>query len=316
MRTFLYSYSCLFTCPKANIRKSELLPSTSLFRIFHRICMPVMDEDFFLDILYIDQTTFDELSHLVQIRSCSQLDIQLRQLLNVSQHLRILRDQDEQQVSLLMLAASNGYDDIVHVLLSHDNTVDHVELKGTMIVSDQLPIDGATALYCACYHEYFIVAKTLIELGHANVSQTTMNYPSYPLLLHATMMNRRDIVAFLLDHKYADVNEIKSFDSNRCTSLTLAAYNGDASLIEYLIGNGADVNYSYQNFALINPTPFLYALLHGHVDAVQVLLHAAADTSNLKEDERELVAAAIARNNLWVIDFLLKQFITSSDSLQ
>ena len=275
-----------------------------------------MDEDFFLDSLYIDQTTFDELSRLVQNRLCSQLDIQLRQLLNVSQYLRILRDQDEQQVSLLILAASNGYDDIVRVLLSHDNTVDHVELKGTMIISDQLPIDGATALYYACYHEHFTVAKILIEFGHANVNQVTNDRPFHPLLLHATMMNRRDIVAFLLDHKYADVNETKSFDFNRSTALTSAAFEGHVSLIEYLIANGADVNYSCQHPYLINPTPLVCALLAGHIDAVQVLLHAAADTSNLKEDERELVTTAIAGKNLSIIDFLLTQSITTIDQIE
>ena len=52
-----------------------------------------------------------------------------------------------------------------------------------MIISDQLPIDGATALYCACYHGHFPMAKTLIELGHANVNQDTNDYRCYPLFL-------------------------------------------------------------------------------------------------------------------------------------
>jgi hypothetical protein len=43
----------------------------------------------------------------------------------------------------------------------------------------------------------------LIELGKANVNQTMQS-------IHATMMNRLDIVQFLIENKYSDVNQTKS----------------------------------------------------------------------------------------------------------
>ena len=113
-----------------------------------------------------------------------------------------------------MVAAFHGYDDIVRVLLTHYDPTRQIELKGQMVIllMMQSCVKGATALYCACYQGHFTVAKTLVELGQANVNQDTRDYSHYPLFIHATIMNRQDIVHFLLEHKYADVNETKSDD--------------------------------------------------------------------------------------------------------
>ena len=275
-----------------------------------------MDEDFSLDFLYIDQNIYAELFQIISNGSSSQLDIRLQQLANSSQYLRVLKRYDQQQINLLMLAASTGYDDIVRVLLSHDNTPDLVELKGKIVVSDQLTINGATALYCACYHGHFTVAKTLIELGRANVNQHTNDDPLYPLLLHASVKNRRDIVAFLLDHKYADINETKSFDADRCTALVWAAFRGHTSLIEYLIANGADVNYSCQNPNLTCSTPFGCAVLAGHLDAVRLLYHAGANTDIRDKDGYTLLEIAIRREYPMIIDFVLNESINTIEDLQ
>ena len=60
-----------------------------------------------------------------------------------------------------------------------------------IIISDEECIHGATALYCACYRGHFTVAKTLIELGRANVNQDTHDYPNYPLLINATIITKK-----------------------------------------------------------------------------------------------------------------------------
>ena len=52
-----------------------------------------------------------------------QNDADVDRILNASQYLRILKDQGEQQVSLLMLAASNGYDDIMFVFFYRMTTL-------------------------------------------------------------------------------------------------------------------------------------------------------------------------------------------------
>ena len=275
-----------------------------------------MDEDFSLDVLYIDQDIYDELFQMILIGSSSQLDTRLNQLDNPRQYLTLLRRYHQQQISLLMLAASNGYYDIVRLLLSHDCTPNQVELKGTIIVSDQLTINGATALYCACYHGHFKVARTLIELGRANVNQDTNDDPFYPLLLHATIRNRRDIVAFLLDHKYADVNETKSFDADRCTALIWAAFRGYTSLIEYLIANGADINYSCQNLSLTSSTPFGCAVLAGHLDAVRLLYRAGVNTDIRDKDGNTPLEIAVRRKYPMIIDFLLIECINTIEDLE
>ena len=132
-----------------------------------------MCEDPSLNLLFIDENIHRELFELILNHSTSQLDTRLNQLENPIQYLTPVKKYDQHQVSLLILTALLGYDDIVRVLLSHDNTPDHVEVKGRVFISDQLTINGATALYCACYRGHFTVATTLIELGHANVNQNT-----------------------------------------------------------------------------------------------------------------------------------------------
>src|SRR5690348_15162203 len=105
--------------------------------------------------LCVNKNIHDDLFQFIKNGLCSQLETQLHHLSNHSQYLQILRTEDQEQISLLMLAASYGYDDIVSMLLTFDNTIDHVELKGRITVSDGISINGATALYCACYNGYF-----------------------------------------------------------------------------------------------------------------------------------------------------------------
>ena len=189
----------------------------------------MMDEVFSLDILYADEYVPEQLNQLVRHGLCSQLDARLHELSNSTEYLTALTWYSQEQLSLLMVAALNGYDDIVRVLLTHCDPTRQIELKGQVIISDEKRMKGATALYCACYRGHFTVAKTLIELGQANVKQGTRDYPYYPLFIHATIMNRQDIVHFLLENKYADVNETKSVDSDESTALLWAAYRGYTS---------------------------------------------------------------------------------------
>ena len=264
-------------------------------------------------IVHRHQNIDDDLFKLVKYALYSQLDARLRQLPNPSQYLTILRTHHRQHVSLLMLAASYGHDDIVRVLLSHNNTSDHVELKGAIVVSHQLTINGATALYCACYHGHFTVAKTLIELGHANVNQNTHDHRCYPLLLHATIMNRRDIVTFLLEYKYADVNETKSFDRNESTALMWAVIEGNTPLIEYFISKGADVNYTCEVEVMMHSRPIGFAVMNGHLEAVQLLCRAGADLNIKNGNGDSLLAIAIQKDHELIVDFLLSQWTNIED---
>ena len=185
-----------------------------------------MDEIFPLNILYDDENIYNELYKLVRNGLCSQLDSRLHELSNSTEYLTALTWHDQQQVSLLMVAALNGYDDIVRLLFTHCDPVHQIELKGQILISDGEYINGATALYCACYRGHFTVAQILIELSQANLNQDTDDYPRYPLLIHATIMNRLDIVRFLIENRYSHVNDTKSDDIDECTALIWAAISG------------------------------------------------------------------------------------------
>ncbi len=98
----------------------------------------MIDEDFSLDILYANEYVPEELYKLVRHGSCSQLDIRLRELSNRIEYLTALRWYNQEQISLLMIAALNGYDDIVRVLLTHCDPIHQIELKGKIIISDEI----------------------------------------------------------------------------------------------------------------------------------------------------------------------------------
>jgi ankyrin repeat protein len=217
-----------------------------------------------------------------------------------------------------MVAALNGYDDIVRVLLTHCNPIHQVELKGQINISgvEKGRINGATALYCACYRGHFTVAKTLIELGTANVNQDTYEYSSYPLFIHATIMNRHDIVEFLLENKYADVNETQSSDRDECTAIIWAAFRGHTSLVEYLIASGADVNHSCESETLTASTAITCAALAGHIDSVRVLYNAGAHINIKYKSGDTLLMRAVQRKDYSIINFLLEKSINTIEDLE
>ncbi|CAF2867396.1 unnamed protein product [Rotaria sp. Silwood2] len=271
-----------------------------------------MDEIFSLDFLYADEYVPEQLYEFVRNGLYSQLDTRLHELPNSIEYLTTLTWHGQEQLSLLMVAALNGYDEIVRVLLTHCNSTSQIELKGEVILYDAKLIKGVTALYCACYRGHFTVAKTLIELGQANVKQHTLDYVYYPLFIHATIMNRQDIVHFLLENKYADVNETKSNDYNESTALILAAFRGYTSLVKYLIESGANVNYSDRNKTFRGSTAVMCATSCGHLDTLQLLYNASANI-NIRHDTGDTLLMTAAKNMHYsIVKFLLKQSINNT----
>ena len=276
-----------------------------------------MSENLSLDLLFINGNIYRELLQLILNHTTSQLDAQLNQVGDPIQYLTLVKPYDQHQISLLMLAAFLGYDDIVRVLLSHDNTPDHVEVKGRVVVSDQLTINGATALYCACYQGHFTVAKTLTELGHADVDQDTDDLGFVPLFLHATITNCRDVIAFLLDNNYADVNETKKCGQYEATALSVAAWKGHISLVEYLIAKGADVNYCYRIENVIYSSAIGNAVLSGHVDIVRLLYRAGANAYFKNKPQYALILiGAVRQKHTVIIDFLLDESVSTIEDLE
>ena len=160
------------------------------------------------------------------------------------------------------------------------------------------------------------MAKTLIELGHSNVNQDTDDRRFHPLFLHATITNRRDVIDFLLENKYADINETKTFDRYKDTALFIVASEGYTSLIEYLIAKGADVNYGCSNQSPVFATPIGTAVFSGHADALQLLYRAGADANIKNEDGCTLLITAVQQKHPMIIDFLLDESINTIEDLE
>ncbi|CAF1165520.1 unnamed protein product [Adineta ricciae] len=255
-------------------------------------------------------------SRLTQNGLCSQLNTQLNELSNAVDYLIALNWYDDEHLSLLMIATKNGHDDLVRILLSYYNSVEQVELKGRIKRPDGEYIDGGTALYAACSHGHFTVAKTLIEIGHANPLQDTYEYPYCPLLIFATTMDRLDIVRFLVENGYSDVNETKSTDKDQCTALIWAAFRGYTSIVKYLIENGADINYSCSGADLTALTPMSCACLAAHVEAVQLLYEAGADIMIVNNVGATPLDNAIQRNSHPMISFLLEKSINTIEDVE
>ena len=266
--------------------------------------------------LFLDASITDRLYRLTQDGLCSQLNIQLNELSNAVDYLITLNWYDDEHLSLLMIAAKAGHDDLVRILLSYYNSVEQVELKGTVKRPDGNNIDGATALYAACFHGHFTIAKILIEIGHANALQDTYEYPHYPLLIFATAMDRLDIVRFLLENGYSDVNETKSTGKDRCTALRWAAHRGHTSIAKYLIEHGADVNYCCSNENLTARTPISCACLSVHDEIVRILYEAGADIMIGNNTGRTLLDTAIQRNSHPMISFILEKSINTIEDVE
>jgi hypothetical protein len=98
------------------------------------------------------------------------------------------------------------------------------------------------------------------------------NDPSYPLLLHATVNNRLDIVRFLVDNGYADVNRTKAKNFYEHAALMFAASDGHLSIAQYLIDAGADVNDRSRHSYPFPRTVLMCAAANDHSELF-ILLH-------------------------------------------
>ncbi|CAF3791389.1 unnamed protein product, partial [Rotaria sp. Silwood1] len=173
-----------------------------------------------------------------------------------------------------------------------------------------------TAIQCACYRSHFTVAKTLIEIGGANLYHDNEKWLNCPLLIQASAENRLDIVRFLVENGYSDVNKSWSNDEDQCTAMILAASKGYTTLIEYLIEKNADVNYTCKSNRLRGSTPITIAVAQGHIDVVRLLCDADADTNVKLNDGKTLLMVAVRKKRFDVIDFFVKRSIVTIENLE
>ncbi|KAK7116019.1 hypothetical protein V1264_001775 [Littorina saxatilis] len=139
-------------------------------------------------------------------------------------------EEDGQKTTPLIIAARNGEEKVVHVLLSNFN----VNIEQTGVVKfDGYVIEGATALWCAAGAGHFGVVRCLIEHG-ADVNHPTITN-STPLRA-ACFDGRLDIVRFLVEHN-ADLTIANKYNN---TCLMISCYKGHREVVTYLLQKAAN----------------------------------------------------------------------------
>ncbi|XP_077425034.1 protein fem-1 homolog B [Vanacampus margaritifer] len=176
--------------------------------------------------------------------------------------LAYVSQQAGQRSTPLIVAARNGHDKVVRLLLEHYRV--DTEQTGTTRF-DGYVIDGATALWCAAGAGHFEVVRQLVAHG-ANVNHTTATN-STPLRA-ACFDGRLDIVRFLVEHA-ADVAITNKYDN---TCLMIAAYKGHGDVVRFLLERGADPNAR----AHCGATALHFAADAGHLAVVAELVQRRA----------------------------------------
>ncbi|CAF1120648.1 unnamed protein product [Adineta steineri] len=273
------------------------------------------EETYSIANLYIDERYLDELCQYVQQSSIIQLKTLLDTLTDPYEYLTIIIRYDQNQLNLLMLACLQGNNKIVEFLLNYGYAKDQLEQQGDIIFNNGQRIQGANALYCACFQGHFYIAQILIELDQASVNKGTDDHLSYPLLLQATIKNRLDIVRFLLENQYSDVNKTRSFDSKQRTALICAAYSNHSAIVEYLLNHGADV-YSISSSVSLSDTALNCAVLNQSLEVFCLLWKADAAPKSMETPYKHLLTLVVKHHSYNIMNFLLEQSFCTPDDLE
>ncbi|UJR38713.1 hypothetical protein I4U23_031378 [Adineta vaga] len=270
------------------------------------------DEIYSIASLYIDERYLNELCQYVEQSSIIELKNLLDKLIDSFEYLTSLIWQNENQLNLLMLACFHGNQNVVEFLLNYGYGKEQIEQRGNMIFNNGQQIQGANALYCACFQSHFHIAQLLIEFDQKMVNEDTNDYPSYPLLLQATMKNRLDIVHFLLENQYSDVNETRSFGRNQRTALMCAASFNHPIIAEYLINHGANVHRISSRTGVQN-TALKCAIVNQSLEVFSLLWKANAIS---KLENRFVLTLIINHYSYNIMNFLLEQSFFTPDELE
>ncbi|XP_060559598.1 protein fem-1 homolog B-like [Ruditapes philippinarum] len=196
----------------------------------------------------------------------------------VKEVLSNLTEENGQITTPLIIAARNGEEKVVQVLLS--NFEANIEQTGT-VRFDGYAIEGATPLWCSAGAGHYNIIKMLIEHG-ADVNHSTVTN-STPLRA-ACFDGRLDIVKYLLEHG-ADLSIANKFKN---TCLMIASYKGHKSVVEVLLEKGADADAR----AHCGATALHFSAECGHVDIVKVLMEKGASILKNDKDMTPLLVAA------------------------
>lgn len=189
-----------------------------------------------------------------------------------------LTEEHGQKTTPLIIAARNGEEKVVQILLSHFNV--NTEQTGT-VKFDGYVIEGATALWCAAGSGFFHVVKCLVE-HNADVNHPTLTN-STPLRA-ACFDGRLDIVMYLIEHN-ADLTIANKYNN---TCLMISCYKGRLNVVTYLLQKGADPDCK----AHCGATALHFSAECGHLEIVKELIKFGASMPKNDHNMTPLTVAA------------------------
>ena len=198
-------------------------------------------------------------------------------------------EEEGQKTTPLIIAARNGEEKVVNVLLSNFNV--EIEQTGT-VKFDGYSIEGATALWSAAGAGHFGIVKLLVEYS-ANVNHPTITN-STPLRA-ACFDGRLDIVKYLVDHN-ADFTIANKYKN---TCLMISCYKGHKDVVMYLLEKGADPDCK----AHCGATALHFSAECGHFEIVQSLIENGATIMKNDNQITPLIIAAECGKES-VVDYL------------
>ncbi|XP_039277205.1 protein fem-1 homolog B [Nilaparvata lugens] len=178
----------------------------------------------------------------------------------------------------LIIAAKNGHEKVVRVLISRFNP--DLELEGSVKV-ENVVVEGASALWCAADSGHLNVVKILVK-GGANINHPTLSN-STPLRA-ACFEGYLDVVKYLTEHG-ADLT-IANIYNNTC--LMIAAFKGNRDIVSYLLEKGVDPDEK----DYCGETAMHFAAECGHINIVRELLQYNAEITKNKYGMTPLLTAA------------------------
>ncbi|KAI9561961.1 Fem-1-like protein B [Daphnia sinensis] len=213
--------------------------------------------------------------------------------LNQSQQSELLSQITEEQgqrCTPLLIAARNGKESVVKMLLSQFKP--NIEQEGDVKFDGYL-IEGASPLWCAAGAGHLKVVKALVKAG-ADVNHPTKTF-STPLRA-ASFDGRLDIVKYLIEHK-ADIHLANKYNN---TCLMIAAFKGHLEVVKCLLEQGADPNQK----AHCGATALHFSAECGHVAIVRELIEYGTKIT-LNEQGMSPLLCAAERTKSGVVDYLM-----------
>ena len=230
----------------------------------------------------------------------NELDARLKLVPNVDDILMHLHRIYDQTLTLLMVAAQCGKDDMIRVMLSHSSDMKKlVELSGNAQRTNGGLTKNVTALWCACDRGSYTVARTLIEVGGAKVDHG----PRYPLIIDAVIAGRLDTVRFLVENGYANIDSAGNTTSYRLNNLTMAVIYGHTPIVAFLLEKGSKFDYTTPSSS---NTPLGCAAIKGHLDIVRLLCAAGASPSSKNRSGQTPLMLAARYDRMHVVEYFLE----------